>query len=68
MQFSGTEKWASIRVNWELARAAKDPTFRKQLILASYVDQELEEKLPKSAEIVRKELGKFTGFHIPQQR
>lgn len=59
MQFSGTEKWASIPVNWELARAAKDPTFRKQLILASYVDQELEEKLPKSAEIVRKELGKL---------
>ena len=59
MKFSGTENWVSIRVNWELARAAKDPTFRKQLILASYVDQELEEKLPKSAEIVRKELGRL---------
>lgn len=57
MKFSGTENWVSIRVNWELARAAKDPTFRKQLILASYVDQKLEEKSPKSAEIVRKELG-----------
>jgi hypothetical protein len=59
MKFSGTENWVSIRVNWELARAAKDPTFRKQLILASYVDQKLEEKSPKSAEIVRKELGRL---------
>lgn len=57
MDFSGKVRGVSVHANWELARAEKDPTFRKQLILASYVDQKLEEKSPKSAEIVRKELG-----------